>query len=65
MNEQWRRWATQFNTMVLPMMVNLEAQYQLELRKQACFDTRENREVMWQAWMSVLKSRQRTKVRFK
>lgn len=65
MTEQWRRWAAQFNALVLPYMVKLEALYQLELRKQACFDTRANREAMWSAWTRQLRERERQPVRFR
>jgi hypothetical protein len=65
MTERWQRWSAQLVALVLTQLIRLEAQYQSELRAQACFDSRENREAMWQAWMEVLKNRQRTRVRFK
>jgi hypothetical protein len=65
MTEQWRRWSAQFVALVLSQLVKLEARYQLELRKQACFDTRANREAMWIAWTQEVKETKRERVRLK
>ena len=65
MTEQWQRWSASFVALVLSQLVRLEARYQLELRGQACFDTRENREAMWNAWMYEMKGRQRVRPRFR